>query len=82
MTLSVENTAQLQAIFAAELGISREEVQDDLTYGDCPEWDSVGHMHLIAAIEETFDITFGDTEIGTLTSFALMAAAVSAKVEK
>lgn len=32
-----------------------------LKYHDVPEWDSVGHMMLITAIEEAFDIMF-DTE--------------------
>lgn len=33
--------------------------EDDLTgleYNSIPEWDSVGHMGLITALEDTFDI--------------------------
>ena len=33
-----------------------ESPLDTLEYNSIPEWDSVGHMGLIAALEDTFDI--------------------------
>jgi len=41
----------------------------DLKYQDIPQWDSVGHMSLIAALEEAFDIMFDTDDIIDLSSF-------------
>ena len=31
-------------------------LDDKLEYNSIPEWDSIGHMSLIASLEEAFDI--------------------------
>jgi acyl carrier protein len=41
-----------------------------LQYGAVPEWDSVAHMHLVAALEEAFDISLSDDDISRMTSFS------------
>jgi len=40
-----------------------------LKYQDVPGWDSVGHMSLIAALEEAFDIMMDTDDIIDLSSF-------------
>lgn len=49
------------------------EITDDqlkgLKYQDIPAWDSVGHMNLIAALEEAFDIMMDADDIIDLSSF-------------
>ena len=40
-----------------------------LKYAESPEWDSVGHMNLIAALEEAFDIMMDTDDIIDLSSF-------------
>lgn len=44
-------------------------VVEKLKYQDVPEWDSVGHMALIAAIEEAFDIMMDTDDIIDFDSF-------------
>lgn len=75
-----ETLTRVQTLFEIELGLESAEITDDLTYGTTPEWDSVGHMHLIAAIEGEFGFTFEDAEISKLTTFALIVEAVAARV--
>jgi len=41
----------------------------ELKYQDIDEWDSVGHMTLIAALEEAFDIMLDTDDIIDLSSF-------------
>ena len=36
--------------------IDETTIIEELAYGSIQEWDSVGHMGLIAALEETFNI--------------------------
>ena len=40
-----------------------------LKYQDIPSWDSVGHMSLIAAMEDTFDIMMDTDDIIDFSSF-------------
>lgn len=73
--------SRVKDIFARELGMEPDEVADDLSYGATAEWDSVGHMHLISAIEEDFGITFDDAAISELTTLPKMQAAVEHLLE-
>lgn len=47
----------------------KEEQLDTLTFQSIPQWDSVGHMALIAALEDSFDIMFDTDDIVDLNSF-------------
>jgi len=47
----------------------REEQLSNMSLGSVSVWDSVGHMGLIAALEEAFDITFETDDIIDLSSY-------------
>ena len=42
--------------FIEIFSISESDLSEKLIYNSIPEWDSVGHMSLIAELEEAFDI--------------------------
>ncbi|MBQ9901034.1 MAG: acyl carrier protein [Clostridia bacterium] len=46
-----------------------EDQLDGLKYQDIDAWDSVGHMSLIAALEDTFDIMMDTDDIIDLNSY-------------
>lgn len=54
------NLAKYNTIFMETFEVP-EDVLADYKYQDTPSWDSVGHMTMIAELEETFDIMM-DTE--------------------
>jgi acyl carrier protein len=54
--------------FIETFDISEEQAQS-LVYQDIPNWDSVGHMQLVAALEETFGIMFDTEDIIDFSSF-------------
>jgi acyl carrier protein len=54
--------------FAEALEIEKSQVEG-LEYQGIPEWDSVGHMSLVAAIEEAFDIMMDTDDIIDFSSF-------------
>ncbi|ABP61186.1 hypothetical protein [Enterobacter sp. 638] len=54
------NLVKYNAIFVETFEVS-EEILPTYKYQDTPSWDSVGHMSMIAALEEAFDIML-DTE--------------------
>ena len=66
----------LAKVIAAVLDLDPGSV-DETTSADTVEaWDSVRHMNLVLAVEETFGITLPDEEVVELTSFALLRAAI------
>ncbi|MCW2485599.1 acyl carrier protein [Candidatus Symbiopectobacterium sp. NZEC127] len=42
----------------------------DYKYQDTPSWDSVGHMTMIASLEEAFDIMMDTEDIIDFSSYA------------
>lgn len=47
----------------------KEEALPGLKYQDIKAWDSVGHMSLIAALEDAFDIMMDTDDIIDLSSY-------------
>jgi len=60
----------LRDVFARSLGIPVERVTDQLEYNKVKEWDSVAHMALVAAIDQTFEIMLETEDVLDLSSFA------------
>ena len=53
----MNNNQKYDQAFIECFSINESVLKDDLKYNSIPEWDSVGHMGLIASLEEAFDIT-------------------------
>ena len=60
----------LKNLWANTLGVDESEINDDLIYQSLPQWDSVGHMNIVAALENTFDLMLEMDEIIGMNSFA------------
>ena len=57
--------------FVEALGVSPETVTDGLAYNSIKQWDSVGHMALVAAIEGEFNVMLDTDEIIAMSSVAV-----------
>ncbi len=55
--------------FVDSFSISDEKNLDNLKYNEIDEWDSIGHMTLIAALEESFKISFETDDIVDFSSY-------------
>lgn len=55
--------------FKTGLGIDEEKVTKELTYQSVMEWDSVGHMELVAELEDAFNISMDTDDIVDFNSF-------------
>ena len=55
-------------VFVETFEISEDDVQG-LKYQDIEAWDSVGHMGLISALEDAFDIMMDTDDIIDFNSF-------------
>lgn len=46
----------VKALIAKVLNVSVDIVDDELAVGDIPEWDSLAHMRIIAALESDLGV--------------------------
>ncbi|MEV8436451.1 acyl carrier protein [Actinosynnema sp. NPDC051121] len=60
---------RLRAVFVEALSLSDGVDVENLKYRDIDEWDSVGHMALVAAIEDEFDVQFDTDQVIDMSSF-------------
>ena len=64
----MSNLEKYNQAFIDSLEVSEAQLAD-LKYQDIPAWDSVGHMGLVAAIEDAFDIMMDTDDIIDLSSY-------------
>lgn len=62
------NLEKYKDAFVKALEVKEDQVES-LKYQDIPAWDSVGHMGLVATIEETFDIMMDTEDIIDFSSY-------------
>ena len=58
-----------QDIFIKTLSIETAKFNENLKYNEIPEWDSIGHMSLIAALEEEYKISLETDDIIDFSSY-------------
>lgn len=64
----MNNIEKYDKIFCDTLEVNKEELSG-LKYQSVELWDSVGHMSLIASLEDAFDIMFETDDIIDLSSY-------------
>lgn len=65
----MSNNEKYTKVFMDTFNLNDEDTVLKLKFQEIPEWDSVGHMDLIANLEDEFDIMFDTDEIIGLNSY-------------
>ena len=65
----MNNKDVLKKLFIESQYIEKKDFSENLEYNSIPQWDSIGHMTLVAAIEEKFNITIDTDDIVDFSSF-------------
>ncbi|WP_316224623.1 MULTISPECIES: citrate/2-methylcitrate synthase [unclassified Bradyrhizobium] len=68
---------RLDSVISSTLGIEPELVTADLSYQDIAEWDSMGHVSLMLALEKAFATTISHHLVSQLTSVSSLRAFVA-----
>ena len=63
------NLEKYREAFIKALELSSDQVNENLKYQGVENWDSVGHMNLIAELEDTFDIMMETEDIIDFSSY-------------
>lgn len=66
-------TERLRTVFVDALQLPPGTEVDQLKYRDIEQWDSLGHMTLVAAIEDEFGVQLDTDQVIDLSSFKVAA---------
>ncbi|MEO3776407.1 acyl carrier protein [Micromonospora sp. B11E3] len=62
-------TDRLRTVFVDALELPEGTDVESLTYRGIEQWDSLGHMTLVAAIEDEFDVQLETEQVIDMSSF-------------
>tara|TARA_B100000900_G_scaffold388426_1_gene380459 strand:+ start:268 stop:507 length:240 start_codon:yes stop_codon:yes gene_type:complete len=65
----MNNEKKYDEVFINSFSLKQSDLDENLVYESVPEWDSVGHMGMIAELEETFDIMLETDDIIDFSSY-------------
>jgi acyl carrier protein len=70
--MEIENnqslSKELQDLLAGAIQVPVDMVTPDLSFGDLPEWDSLGHMEILMRLEEQYGVEVNADTIAQLIS--------------
>jgi len=67
----MSNLEKYNQIFVENFAVKLDVLDSTFTYQCVPEWDSVGHMAMIAAIEDEFDIMLDTDDVIEFSSYSV-----------
>ena len=57
------NKEKYDQVFIESFSITADQLNENLVYQSVQQWDSIGHMGMVAALEEAFDIMMETDDI-------------------
>lgn len=69
----------LRRVFSEVFGVSADSINDELSPDNLENWDSLRHMQLVMALEETFSVSFTGEEVMEMLSFKLVREILQTK---
>lgn len=67
----MDNKQEYDQIFVDCFGVERSDLTESLVYQSVESWDSVGHMAMIAQLEDTFNIMLEMDDIIDFSSYTV-----------
>ena len=59
----MKNKEKYAQVFIDSFSITADQLNENLVYQSVQQWDSIGHMGMVAALEEAFDIMMETDDI-------------------
>jgi len=63
---------KIKEVMSAVFEIPLESISDDSSYDNIENWDSLRHLNLILALEEEFEVSIPNEEVGNLVNYKLI----------
>ena len=65
---------QVRSLLADALRVNLDEIGPQTEFGDLPQWDSMGHMEVMVALEKEYGVAITAESIAELTSVPAICA--------
>ena len=65
----MSNKDNYDRVFIESFDLDEKKLNDKLEYNSIKSWDSIGHMQMIAELEDTFEIEFEIDDIINFSSY-------------
>lgn len=75
-------TQKLAAIFAEVFDISADSVHPELGPEQVTQWDSLGHVRLVSAIEQAFSCQLEIEEVMAFTNFGTIVKVLATRYQQ
>ena len=76
---NIELLEKVRTVLAKALNVELNDISPDTTFGDLPQWDSMGHMEVMISLEEHFSVEINADTISELISVQAVCEHVSGK---
>ncbi len=67
----MNNLEKYNKVFCDSFSISEKDLENNLEYNSIETWDSVGHMGMIAELEDKFEIMLDTDDIIDFSSYEI-----------
>jgi acyl carrier protein len=67
---------RVRHILGVVLEMPEQQIDETLSAEETSNWDSIRHLTLVMALEETFGVSFSSDELGRLTSYRAIVDAL------
>jgi len=68
---------RIKEVLSAIIDVPFEQISDNASMDDIESWDSLAQMNLVIALEDEFQMTIPDEEVGTLISIKLILSLIN-----
>ena len=65
---NIELLEKVRTVLAKALNVELNDIIPETTFGDLPQWDSMGHMEVMMSLESQFGVDITADTIANLTS--------------
>jgi len=79
--MSMIGIERIKEVLSAVIDVPIEQISDNASMDDIESWDSLAQMNLVIALEDEFQMTIPDEEVGTLISIQLILSLVNEIVD-
>lgn len=74
-----DTTTSVESIIAMVLSVEPSMLDDNSGRATLDGWDSLAHLDVISALEETFDVLFSSAEMRELTTVGRLRATLAVR---
>jgi acyl carrier protein len=77
----MELQSRIIKIIASSLEVNEDQITEDTSIGEIPQWDSMGHIVIISSLEKEFSINFDPEIIMDLEDVSDIVAAIEERLK-